>query len=98
MLGGKSISASLPDIHLKDVGKEKEGASPAEAFKEIFDALYEKITSPAVTDSLNEGLKAMGKNIESAGEEAKKQLETVGESAKKELGGVTDKMKGLFGK
>jgi uncharacterized protein involved in outer membrane biogenesis len=98
MLGGKSVSASLPDIHLKDIGKEKGGASPAEAFKEIFAALYEKITSPAVTGSLNEGLKAMGKTLESAGEEAKKQLETVGEGAKKELEGVTDKMKGLFGK
>jgi len=98
MLGGKSVSASLPDIHLKDIGKEKGGASPAEAFKEIFAAFYENITSPAVTNSLNEGLKAMGKTIESAGDEAKKQLETVGEGAKKELGGVTDKMKGLFGK
>jgi len=98
MLGGKSVSASLPDIHLKDIGKDKGGASPAEAFKEIFAAFYEKITSPAVTSSLNEGLKAMGKTVESAGEEAKKQLGTFGEGTKKELGGVTDKMKGLFGK
>jgi hypothetical protein len=96
MLAGKSISAPLPDIHLKDVGKK--GASPAEAFEEVFAALYEKITSHAVTDVLNQGLKALGPGIEAVGEGAKKELEGVTEGAKKELEGVTDKVKGLFGK
>ncbi len=86
-LGGRSISASLPDIHLKDIGKKKGGASPAEAFKEIFAALHKKITSPAVTDTLNKGLKALGSSVESVGGAAK-------EGAK----AVTDKVKGLFGK
>jgi len=85
-LGGKSVTAALPDIHLKDVGKEKGGASPAEAAKEIFAALYEKIASPAVADILNKHLKALSPNIEGAGE-----------SVKKELGGITDKMRGLLG-
>ena len=86
-LGGGSISASLPDIHLKDIGKKKRGASPAEAFKEIFAALHEKITSPAVTDTLNKGLKALGSSIES-----------VESTAKKGVKDVTDKVKELFGK
>ncbi len=89
MLAGKSVSAPLPDIHLKDVGKK--GASPAEAFEEVFAALYEKITSSAVTDVLNQGLTAVG-------EGAKKQLEGVTGGAKKEVEGVTNKVKGLFGK
>lgn len=96
MLAGKSISAPLPDIHLKDVGKK--GASPAEAFEEVFAALYEKITSRAVTDVLNQGLKALGPGIEAVGEGARKELEGVTGGAKKELEGVTDKVKGLFGK
>ncbi len=96
MLAGKSISAPLPDIHLKDVGKK--GASPAEAFEEVFAALYEKITSHAVTDVLNHGLKALGPGIEAVGEGARKELEGVTGGAKKELEGVTDKVKGLFGK
>jgi len=58
-LDGKSLSAPLPDIHLKDLGKEKGGISPSEAFKEIFTALYEKITSPAITDILDKGLKSL---------------------------------------
>lgn len=96
VLGGKTISASLPDIHLKDIGKD--GASPAEALEEVLAALYEKITSPAVTETLNQGLKAIGSNIGALGDSAKEQLETVGEGAKKEVEGVTDKVKGLFGK
>lgn len=86
-LGGKGITSPLPDIHLKDIGKEKEGASPAEAFKEVFASLYSKITSPSVTDTLNKGVKALGSG-----------LGTVGESAKEGVGAVTDTFKGLLGK
>jgi len=85
-LGGHSVTATLPDIHLKDVGKEKGGASPAEAAKEIFAALYEKIASPSVADTLSKELKTLGSSIGAASE-----------SPKKELGEVTGKMKGLFG-
>ncbi len=98
ILGGKSIAAPLPDIHLKDIGKKKGGASPAEAFKEVFAALYAKVTSPAVTDTLNKGLKALGTTMEAVSAGAKKQLETVGKGAKKGVGAVSDKVKGLFGK
>jgi hypothetical protein len=86
ILGGESVSAALPDIHLKDVGKKKEGVSPAKAFEEVFAALYGGITSQAVTDSLNQGIKALGSR-----------MDEVSEGAKKELGGVTDKVKGLLG-
>lgn len=98
MLTGKSISAPLPDIHLKDVGKKKGGASPAEAFEQVFTALYEKVTSRAVAEVLNQGLKALGPGMEAVGEGAKNEMEGVTEGAKKELGGATDKLKGLFGK
>jgi len=98
MLGGKGISAPLPDIHLKDIGKKKGGASPAEVFKEVFAALYAKITSSAVTDTLNKGLKALGTSMKTVGDGAKKQLETVGDGAKKGAEAVSDKVKGLFGK
>ena len=87
MLAGKSVGASLPDIHLKDVGKEEGGASPAEVFREVFAELYETINSPAVTDTLNQGVKALGLGVEEVGESAKKRLES-----------VTDEIKGLFGK
>ena len=96
MLGGKSIGTPLPDIHLKDVGQKGGGASPAEAFEEIFAALYKKITSPAVTDTLNRELKALGTSIEAVSEDAKKELGTLVEGTKKEVETITDKAKGLF--
>ncbi len=86
-LGNRTITASLPDIHLKNIGQKGEGASPAEAFKEIFSAMYEKITSPAVTDVFNKGLKELGVSVKDAAEKAKKGLES-----------VTDQFKGLLGK
>lgn len=38
-LGGKKVGSSLPNIHLKDIGKEKGGASPAEVAQKIIDAI-----------------------------------------------------------
>ncbi len=95
-LGSKSISVALPDIHLKNIGGQKEGASPAKVSEEILAALYGKITSPAVTEALNKELKALGMNLEEATEGAKKQVESIvkGTEGKKAL----DKVKGLFGK
>jgi len=98
VLDKNTLSVDLPDIHLKNVGQEKGGVSPAEAFKEIFAALYSKITSPAVIDVFNKGLKELATDTKATTEEAKKQLEDVRESAKEEVKTTTDKLKGIFGK
>ncbi len=92
----QKISTTLPNIHLKDIGKKKNGASPAEAFKEIFAALYGTITSPAVTDLLNKELSSRGVNLDSLGEDAIKKL---GDTMGKEEGlkDVGNKVKGMFG-
>jgi hypothetical protein len=87
LLAGKSISAPLPDIHLTNLGGEGQGASPGQVFGEIFKALHEKIASSAVTDTLNQGLKELGKSMGGAGEGAKEQA-----------GAVKEKFKGLLGK
>ncbi len=94
----KTISASLPDIHLKDLGKEKGGATPEEVFEKVFAALYQKITSPAVTDMLNKELKAMGTSLDALSGGVGKQLEAIKAGDKEGAGSVTDKVKGLFGK
>lgn len=91
-LGQKEINVPLPDIHLKDIGKEKNGASAAEVSKQIFDALYGKITSGTVTDSINQQLKTYGVNLDSLSETAAKQVEGASKKAK-DLG---EKVKGLL--
>ena len=98
VLGEKRLSADLPDIHLKNVGQKKGGASPAEAFKEIFAALYTKITSPAVTDVRCGELRKLTADTQAMTREAQKQLDAVGQSAKEEVKTTTDKLKGIFGK
>jgi len=80
-LEGKSVSASLPEIHLENVGEETGGTSPTQAFEKIFAALRENITSPQVTQALNESIKALG----AIGDEAKKQVEGVKGDAKKQV-------------
>ncbi len=94
----KSISVSLPDIHLKDLGGEKGGAAPEEVFEKVFASLHKQLTSPVVTDMLNKELKAMGTNLDALSGGAGKQLEAIKAGDKEGTGSVTDKVKGLFGK
>ena len=97
-LGEKQISSPLPDIHLQNIGEKKNGTSPAEAFKEVFAALYGKISSPAVTDALNKQLKSMGVNLDSLKEGAMKQLGGTSEKVEEKITDIGKKVKGMFGK
>ena len=102
VLGDQEIKADLPDIHLKDIGKKKGGASPAEVAKEIFAALYGKITSPNVMGALDDQLKKLGgvgvETMEKAAKEGLKGATDVVKGSGTEAGSVTDKVKGLFEK
>ena len=84
--GGKSITAELPDLHLKDVGKETGGASAAQVFEQVLAAIYEKITSSEVSDVLNKELKALGLDLDKIGKDVPKGLKP-----------LSEKVKGLFG-
>ena len=98
VLGDQEIKADLPDIHLKDIGKKKGGASAAEVAKEIFAALYGQIQSPAVMGALSDQLKNLsGVGMDEIGKAAKGAAGMV-ESAGKDSEGVADKVKGLFQK
>ncbi|UCB48616.1 MAG: hypothetical protein JSW56_16025 [Deltaproteobacteria bacterium] len=97
-LGGKTITADLPDIHLKDIGKGKGGATPEEVFEKVFAALHKQITSPVVTDILNKELKTMGTSLDALSGTATKQLESIKAGDQEATKSVTDKVKGLFGK
>jgi hypothetical protein len=87
--GGPSLnaSASLPDIHLKNVGEKSGGATAEEVFNIIFAELYTKIVSPAVTATLNKELKSLVSQVPIENEETKKTVEKT----------VNEAVKGLFG-
>jgi uncharacterized protein involved in outer membrane biogenesis len=94
---GKTISATLPDLHLKDLGTAKGGASPAEVFEAVLAALHKQITSQAVADMLNQELKAFGTSLETVGGTGKQQLESLGKGDVKAAGKVGGTIKGLLG-
>jgi flagellar hook-basal body complex protein FliE len=103
----KDFTAALPDIHLKDIGKKQNGATPAEVFKEVLAALHGQITSPAVMNAFNQELKALGLNLKTLDKGTKKQLEDVTKKATDMAGGsgkvdedlkdVGKKVKGIIG-
>ena len=43
LLGGKSMTVPLPDIHLQDIGKKENGATPGEVAKAIISALNKSV-------------------------------------------------------
>jgi len=102
MLGEKKISADLPEIQLRDIGKNQGGSSPSEVAKEIFEAIYAKITAPNVMGALDNQLKKLGgavpQAVEKVTQEGLKGAKGVAESAGKEAGGVSEKLKGLLKK
>ena len=89
MTGNKDINAkaTIPNIHLKDIGKEEGGLTPTAAFQQVLTALYGTITSPSVLNLLSEEIKSQGVDIEG-----------ITGGVTKDLKGTTNKIKGLFGK
>jgi len=76
LLGGKGTSATIPDIHLEDIGKGDDGATPAEAAKKVFGAISKNVGSnmskiiPA--DQIKESVdKAVEEKLKGAGDKLK---------------------------
>ncbi len=88
-LRGQSLTVPLPDIHLKDIGKESQGATVQQAVAEMIAALN-KATLQAIAGSgkfLEKGAEAVGEAAKGIGTEA-------GKTGSKAVEGL----KGLFGK
>ncbi len=108
-LKGKSLSTPLPDIHLKDIGKEKKGASPAEVATQVIDSMtsgvgkaisglgLDKMMDQA-TKAAGEAAKAASEAAGSAAEGAKGAVEGVGKAIGEGAGQAGEGLKKLFGK
>ncbi len=86
MLGGKKIPVPVPDIHLKDIGKDSKdgkGASLGEAAAKVMDAITGSVTKSASAINLDA---------------IKKQTEGLTKGLDGATKGVTEGIKGLFGK
>ena len=85
ILKGKTLSTVLPNVHLKDIGKDKGGASPGEVVKKVMGSITSGVGSAVGALKLDK----IGGAVLEKGKEAGKAL-TEG------LGGAGDKLKGLF--
>jgi uncharacterized protein involved in outer membrane biogenesis len=102
MLAEQHISTDLPDIELKDIGKNNNGSSPAEVTKEIFEAMYTRITAPNVIGALNDQLKKLEGSVTGeiggAAQEGLKEATGAVQGTGKEAGVVSERVEGLFKK
>jgi hypothetical protein len=87
---GQQMSQGLPAIQLKDIGKSKGGATPAEVVEQILAALQQQVARAAQSmgaDKLKDAAKGALENATKGGVPG-------GDTTK----GATDAIKGLFGK
>ena len=92
MLKGEAMSAALPDIHLRDIGKQKGGADPSEVVEILVRAISQSSVKAVGTLDLN---KLVGSATESvAGMKGQIEGATAGTVDAKSVGGALNKMLG----
>jgi len=92
---GKAIKIPVPSIKLRDIGKDKGGASQVEALKAILSELGNVIVNgaKAAGKALLDGAEAVGGAVKAVGEGAKDAAKAVGEGAKDAAKAVGDSAK-----
>ena len=97
MLQGKKLSSSLPEIHLKDIGKAEGGATPAKVAEEVITALNAavfKSVSSLNVDGLLQGVGDLSKGVTGLIGGA---AVGTGGAVKNGAGALEGAVKGLFG-
>lgn len=89
-LGGKTLGAPLPDIHLKDIGRDSDGATPGEVADRIIKAVSNGATQAVGTLNLDQALGGAPGVAKDAVEKGKGLLE----QGKGAVGGALNKLIG----
>jgi len=92
-LQGRKMGAALPTIHLKDIGKEKQGAGPGEVAEKVIAAITGAAGKAVGTLNLDDLAKAAGQQLDAV----KGQAAGATEALKEGAAGATDALKGLLG-
>jgi len=89
LLQGKSLTTPLPDIHLKDIGKDDGGASPAEVVNQVITAITDKAGGAASSLDLSQlGLADISGKAAEIGKAAQDAAEGALKGATEKLGGA----------
>jgi len=92
LMQGKTLTTPLPDIHLKDIGKDEGGASPAEVVQQLIAAITEKAGGAAGSLDLTQlGLADISGKAAEIGAAAKDAAKDAAEGA---LKGATENIGG----
>lgn len=94
-LGTRSLDATLPTIHLRDIGKDKGGATPAEVASQVLGAIASEASKVAVA--------SLQRSLGNLGGAAQEQLRGLlpgssGGSAPEGSGGVGERLRGVLGR
>lgn len=92
-LGGKKMTLPLPDIHMKDIGKDSGGANPAEVISEVFDSISKAVMGAVSSagDFAGDALKNVGGAASDAAKGATDAAKNAADSIKKGFGGLLGK-------
>jgi uncharacterized protein involved in outer membrane biogenesis len=71
ILKGKPMVVTLPDLHLRDIGKKSNGATAGEATKQVLGAITQSATKATSSLNLSGAGDIVKKGAESAGEKIK---------------------------
>ena len=74
ILKSKTTSVTLPDLHLRDIGKKSNGATAGEVTKEVMSALTQSVTKSTGSLNLGGSVESVKKGAESASEKIKGML------------------------
>lgn len=107
-LKGKTLDASLPDIHLKDVGKKEKGADPSQVIQKIIGSMTKGIGSAVgslgledLAKGAGEALSGAAKSVTEGASGATEKLQegtgAVGGAVQEGVGEASKSLKKLFG-
>jgi AsmA-like protein len=79
MLKGQALTVPLPDIHLRDIGKESGGVTVQKAAAEVFTAINKSVIQAVASSGklLEKGAEAAGEAAKGLGSEAGKTVEGI---------------------
>lgn len=86
MLKGKTLSASIPNIHLTDIGKKKGGATPGEVIDKVIGAIGQGTQKAVATLNLGNLADVAKEGAAKAKAEIEKIVKDIGGTLKKLLG------------
>ena len=96
--GGQTATVPLPDIHLMDIGKQQNGATPGEVTQAIVDALKIAILKAVISLDLKNIANSAAKVIEDTAEVVQDAMGEMGQGIEGTLQKGTEGVSDIFGK